>query len=289
MKKIKMIALDLDGTTLADGGILTENTKKVLEEACRRGVHIVVASGRSFYSLPECIHQVEGLEYSINSNGSSVYRLHTAERICHETLNSACVPTILAILQEENACIECFVDGIAYADQAFVEDPVGFGATEQGRIYIQKTRKPVDGIVSFIQDNITNLDAIDAVVSNPEQKARLEEKLAQAGDFYLTSSVDHLIEMAGSRAGKAAALQWLAGELRIAPEEVMACGNAENDRDMLLYAGYGVAVANSPESLKRDADYVTEDNNHEGVANAIRRLVLDSGEPQNGEEPNAEE
>ena len=56
-----MIALDLDGTTLADGGILTENTKKVLEEACRRGVHIVVASGRSFYSLPECIHQVEGL------------------------------------------------------------------------------------------------------------------------------------------------------------------------------------------------------------------------------------
>ena len=95
--------------------------------------------------------------------------------------------------------------------------------------------------------------------------------------------------MAGSRAGKAAALQWLAGELRIAPEEVMACGNAENDRDMLLYAGYGVAVANSPESLKRDADYVTEDNNHEGVANAIRRLVLDSGEPQSGEEPNAEE
>ena len=105
-----------------------------------------------------------------------------------------------------------------------VEDPVGFGATEQGRIYIQETRKPVDGIVSFIQDNITNLDAIDAVVSNPEQKARLEEKLAQAGDFYLTSSVDHLIEMAGSRAGKAAALQWLAGELRIAPEEVMVAG-----------------------------------------------------------------
>ena len=43
VKKIKMIALDLDGTTLADGGILTENTKQVLEEACRRGVHIVVA------------------------------------------------------------------------------------------------------------------------------------------------------------------------------------------------------------------------------------------------------
>ena len=36
---------------------------------------------------------------------------------------------------------------------------------------------------------------------------------------------------------KRQALQWLAGELRIAPEEVMACGNAENDRDMLLYAG----------------------------------------------------
>lgn len=271
---IRMIALDLDGTTLADGGILTENTKMLLEQACERGIHIVVASGRSFYSLPEAIGQVKGLEYSINSNGSSVYRLQTGERIYHDPIREDRVEGILSILQEEGAGIECFVEGMAYASREFVENPEWFGATAQGRRYIQATRRPVEDICAFIRAHKTNLDAVDGVTGDPAQKRRLEVRLEELGGVYITSSVPHLVEIASATAGKASALRWLAARLDMRPEEIMACGNAENDRDMMAFAGLGVAVANSPQELLAAADYITEDNNHEGVAKAIRRFVL---------------
>ena len=49
---IRMIALDLDGTTLTRSG-LTRRTKETLEEAIRRGIQVVIATGRVYASLPE--------------------------------------------------------------------------------------------------------------------------------------------------------------------------------------------------------------------------------------------
>ena len=90
----------------------------------------------------------------------------------------------------------------------------------------------------------------------------------------MTYSVPHLVEIGNRTAGKASALAWLSRFLAIPQEEILACGNAENDRDMILYAGIGVAVGNSPESLQAAADLVTEDNDHDGVAAVIEQVVL---------------
>ena len=62
---IKLIALDLDGTTLRSRSILSEDTREALENAIKMGVHVVVATGRVFGALPECIFDIRGLEYVI--------------------------------------------------------------------------------------------------------------------------------------------------------------------------------------------------------------------------------
>ena len=51
---IKLIALDLDGTTLTREG-LTRRTKDTLEEAIEQGIDVVIATGRVFSALPEKI------------------------------------------------------------------------------------------------------------------------------------------------------------------------------------------------------------------------------------------
>ena len=63
---IKLIALDLDGTTLRSKSVLSDATKDALERAIKKGVHVVIATGRTFASLPEPIFGIEGLEYVIN-------------------------------------------------------------------------------------------------------------------------------------------------------------------------------------------------------------------------------
>lgn len=71
--KIKMIALDLDRTTLNRNGRLSDENRKVLTELLNRGIHVVPASGRSLTSFPPEILTLPGLKYVITSNGAAVY------------------------------------------------------------------------------------------------------------------------------------------------------------------------------------------------------------------------
>ena len=53
---VKLIALDLDRTTLTSDGHLSEANKRALSGAIKRGVHVCIASGRAFDTLPEEVH-----------------------------------------------------------------------------------------------------------------------------------------------------------------------------------------------------------------------------------------
>ena len=68
-EKISLIALDLDGTTLVRGRI-TPRTRRVLETAVKKGIHVVIATGRAWCSLPKDIFRIQGLEYSCETRAS---------------------------------------------------------------------------------------------------------------------------------------------------------------------------------------------------------------------------
>ena len=82
---VKLIALDLDRTTLTSDGHLSEANKRALSGAIKSGVHVCIASGRAFDTLPEEVLNVQGIEYAITSNGASVYRI-AAVSYTHLTL-----------------------------------------------------------------------------------------------------------------------------------------------------------------------------------------------------------
>lgn len=275
---IKLVALDLDGTTLQKGSVLSEHTREILEETLSRGIHMVAASGRSFYSFPEAIKRVKGLRYAISSNGSSLYDLETERCILHNMLKPDRVEAVMEIIdsrKEERIAIECFVDGRSYAEKALVDAPWEYGIlSDSGAAYIRNTRQPLEDIRGFIHEHRHELDAFDFLIPQSDIKEEVQRELAKIPGVYVTSSQTYMVEVADEKAGKGAAVRWLAEQLQIKPEEIMACGNAENDMDMMSFAGLGVAVANSEEKVKAIADYVTEDNNHEGVANAIEKFVL---------------
>ncbi len=57
-------------------------------------------------------------------------------------------------------------------------------------------------------------------------------------------------------------------------EDACVFGDADNDHDMVLQAGCGVAMANGSELTKSVADYITLDNDHDGIAEFINQFVL---------------
>ena len=76
---IKLIALDLDGTTLNSAKHISERTRKALEAAAEKGVHIVVATGRPFAALPKDVFDIHAIRYMLTSNGAAITDLEKNE------------------------------------------------------------------------------------------------------------------------------------------------------------------------------------------------------------------
>jgi hypothetical protein len=67
----------------------------------------------------------------------------------------------------------------------------------------------------------------------------------------------------------------VAERLGFRPEGTVACGDGENDRELLDWAGFGVAVANAHEDVLARADLVVPSVHEQGVA-VLLEAYLDS-------------
>ena len=101
-KNIRLVALDLDGTTLNEQGELTERTIKSFRNAMEKGAHIVICTGRTFASLPKQLFQIEGLEYVVTSNGAKITRLKDLVTVYEDHIPAKAVHQIADILKKEN-------------------------------------------------------------------------------------------------------------------------------------------------------------------------------------------
>ena len=181
----------------------------------------------------------------------------------------------IAVRKRENMVLEVVIDGVPYAEEAYVKDPIQYLATEYGAKYIKATRKPVKDICRFAQKHAEELDSI-SFVCRYEDKERLYTSLdKEIPNIYVTSSVPNLMEVGHIDAGKGKTLLWLLKKLEISTEEAMAFGDADNDYDMTLHAGVGVVMGNGSEMTKSVADYVTGDNDHDGIGVFIEKYLLD--------------
>ena len=113
------------------------------------------------------------------------------------------------------------------------------------------------------------------IVEQPGQvSARLKDLGARFSRLSFSQSQPWLIEVMPLGADKGRALEQLASLLGLDRSQVMALGDNTNDLPMIRWAGCGVAVGNSAEALKAEADYVCAAQRSLGVEEALRKFVL---------------
>lgn len=272
---IKLIALDLDRTTLNSESRLSPGNQAALEAAIAQGIHVVIASGRAFDSLPSDVVNLPGLEYAITSNGASVWHLPTKTCLHSTTLPPEAVRTVLEVTAEETLTYEGFIRGKAFGDINYVRNPEKFGAIPQGVLYVQKTRTLVEDIRGFLLEHIQELESMDVVVSDQAMKEKVTAMLSpHLSGVYLTSSSPQLLELSNAAAGKHSGVRFLMNRLGISPEETAAFGDGDNDADLLACVGFGVAVENASPACKAAADFITKHHDEDGIAYAIEAFLL---------------
>ena len=122
-----------------------------------------------------------------------------------------------------------------------------------------------------------NLDKVQMLFADMEEREEAWKELEREGVFELVGSLQYNIEINAVGVNKGTGLVNLGKMLGIRREEIMACGDGDNDIAMLKEVGFGVAMANAEEKVKAVADYITESNNDEGAAKAIEKFVLKRG------------
>ncbi|MDO4834013.1 MAG: HAD family hydrolase [Bacillota bacterium] len=271
---IKLIALDLDGTTLNREGKLSERNRRALETAADKGVSIVIATGRPLCALPQEIMDFEPVRYVLTSNGARIADLQEGKSLYENCLQPHSVEAAVKLLEPTKYVLETFVKGVAYIEGWYYRQVEKTRKSFRTVDYILKTRHPKDDFYHFMLEHSSSIENINVNFEDVSEKPEMKEKLEMLPDVTITSSFDHNLEIGGKTTSKAEALRQMCRLLEIEPSEMMAAGDSPNDIAMLRAAGLAVAVGNAKPELKEIADFIAPVCYEDGVAVAVEKFVL---------------
>lgn len=274
--KIKLIALDLDGTLLLPAGEVHPIERDALQQARRAGVFVAIATGRSIQDTLPYAESAGGVDWIITENGA---RILSADG---QTVDRRTMPredlTLLLELCEAYAVEPCFYGDrvIWYGEQCRRFHDRVLAVTGRPLPLQLEHFRYVDGRAQW--HALTQETVFKAIVyGDPADLDTWLTALAKTGRFAAEPSIFcgmKNVEINRRGTDKGTALLRLAERLHLTREQVMACGDSDNDRTMLQTAGLGIAMANAPAHIRALADAVTASNTEHGVAQAVRRYAL---------------
>lgn len=272
--EISLVATDLDGTLLLQNKHISKRTYDVLKKANENGVHVVIATGRSFSALPESIFKIDGMRYVVTSNGANIIDLKDNEVIYKNCIDAAQIPKIIDFLKGRPYILEVFTGGKAYMSKSdydkFRSRTIDFRPIE----YVLQTRIPIADIFEFMSKNASAIENININFDSLSDKPKAYEELLKFDNITVTTSFDFNLEIGGNTTSKGDALNFLTQMLGLTSKNVLSIGDNPNDSSMLGFSEIAVAVENAHEDIIKLADHITSSNDEDGVAKAVEKFVL---------------
>jgi len=256
-------AFDLDGTVLRRDLKITPDTVAALRSLRERGMRLVVATGRRFESAREHAGRLGFAEDDpVICYGGSMVRRMNGETLLHRTLPGTLGIEVLEWAVARDLHARVFVDGhiITSPDIPAARPEPGACVVDSPADWLRKSREDPTKLV---------------IVDRPDDiEGWLEEaRKAFAGRLFVTRSLPHYVEVGSLEGTKASALGFLCERWGIEPERVLAFGDADNDIDMLRFAGCGVAVGGMTGEVREAADDVVPDVDQDGVAGYVENFL----------------
>ena len=265
MLAYKLIVLDLDGTLLPFDGAISDRTREVIERTKSAGIVVTLASGRPFLSLLPYIEELGISAPVVCNQGGQVVRPRTREVTYNAAIPLPRARNLLSHLQTRQ------IDVLVDTNGSMSVRPAKY--SEQ--FYLDFVGRPFD----LVTDLTARLGAAPAKVLIMDTQDENEQLLTELQERFghlvrLLRSHPMLIEAIPLGVNKATALQRVTEELGIPRELTFAVGDAENDIEMVAWAGLGVAMGNASPSLKAVADYIAPSAEDDGAAQAIEKFCL---------------
>ena len=274
MTDIKLVALDLDGTTLSEGGWLQETTRQAIENTIKAGYLVVPATGRTLSEIPDEIMSIPGIRFAIVSNGASIMDLEKDEEIFSDLISLDSAKILFDLLYAQNLVFQVYSEGVSYCEERYMPQVITF-FSQHGANYswLAERIRFVENLPAYFEKAHRHVEKITVNTLVGEARVIVEKALTEMPSVTVTSSDPQNMEINSITANKGAALRQLSLGLGLVPEQVMAIGDGHNDIEMLDFAGFSIATGNAVPQAKQVASYITVSNNDGGVAVAFRKFL----------------
>jgi Cof subfamily protein (haloacid dehalogenase superfamily) len=246
--------------------VLRPHTREAIARVRTTGTHVIVVTGRMFRGVLPYL-EAAGLDDPVVCyQGAVVADPGSGEFLLHVPIPRAVALEAIDAVVAAGFHVNCYVD-----DELYVA-----AVTPEARSYADFQGIEVHAVgplQEWLQDDPTKLVA----VGDPRALDELEDELKPrfAGKLFVSKSLPHFLEFAHPDVSKGFGLQFVADLLGFTPAQTVACGDGENDRELLDWAGFRVAVANAHKDILARADLVVPEVEQEGVA-ALIDAYLDS-------------
>ena len=275
---VKAIAVDIDGTLTNDDKVVTPRTRAALMAAQERGVIVILCSGRPVQGLHALTGELElerhhGL--AVAYNGAVAVDVATRETLFEQAMTA----------EESRAVLEHVrgfdvIPWVVEGERLYLEDAYHCMIEHRGAPMniVKYERDACDLTVCEVRDLSELCDhpqckILTAGTDTYLQAHHREMAAPFAGRLSCAFTADFYFEYMALGVNKGHALQLTLPRLGIAPDELVAFGDAQNDLEMIRFAGTGVAMGNATDEVKRAARMVTASNNEDGIAVALEQLL----------------
>lgn len=260
---VRLVASDMDCTLLADDKSMPEDMPGRIRALEGAGALFAAASGRPLYTLRDMFPESWDHMAFVTDNGAAV--------VCREDVvfKSLIEPATVQALTEFTLEGGYGLPTVCGLDACYVR--------EQDRRY--------DDVFRTFYHNIVYVETLDHLAAEvnkftvyfPEGNAvpMRDEVYAPAWGERLSVTCGGAvwIDIMNQGVDKGTGVERLCEHLGISVADVVACGDTDNDAEMLETVGHGYLVANAEERMERFADFRIPSNNERGVAQVIDRLL----------------
>lgn len=267
---IRLIAADLDDTLLDAASSLTARTRRALEAVKALGCGVTICSGRMLEATLPIARDIGTNAPVLLFNGAMIYDPDAdltlyAPRIPYETALG-----IVRLAEQLNYYIQLY-PGKGYFCSEIRDCTRAYA--RQIHVDATPTHMPMS---RWLEENPADMQKL-LIIDTPEGADRAQAALSEAfphGACYMKSK-PHYLEISPEGVNKGASLAFLAKRLGLAPDEVMAFGDGQNDVPMIRYAGAGYAMANACAQALACTSLIAPPNTEDGVAQVIERYLAE--------------
>lgn len=271
---IKHIFSDLDGTLSCDSLNVSMANVRAVAEAIDKGIGFSIATGRVYPAARIFHDRLNLVSPLVCLNGALVMDVANDKPLLDKPLDIDKLKEMVKILKREDRYFHVYSRDEIYGERF---EHILAHYYEKGKTLPKEHIVKVNHISDFdeILESGIPIYKLGIIYDDDKSTKRVIEELASVGVDTFKSSFT-IQDFMTTGVNKATAIQSVIENNNIMRDEIICIGDNENDVDMIKFAGLGIAMGSSDESLKLAADIILDGDDEEAISYVIKAYAINT-------------